>query len=84
MLLLQQTFGSRNSSTFPIMWSSSVEGLLGWESKLVQRTIRPRTDIRSRMAAQGFVQNGAKVYIASRKEAELKAVCDRSLSGPFC
>jgi NADP-dependent 3-hydroxy acid dehydrogenase YdfG len=27
------------------------------------------------MAAQGFVQNGAKVYIASRKESELKKVC---------
>jgi NAD(P)-dependent dehydrogenase (short-subunit alcohol dehydrogenase family) len=26
------------------------------------------------MAAQAFVQNGAKVFIASRKEAELKAV----------
>ncbi len=26
------------------------------------------------MAAQGFVQNGAKVFIASRKESELKAV----------
>ena len=36
------------------------------------------------MAAQGFVQNGAKVYIASRKEAELKAVCDRPLSEPSC
>ena len=24
------------------------------------------------MAAQGFVQNGAKVFIASRKESELK------------
>ena len=65
------------------MWSSSVEGPLGWESKLVQRTIRPSTDVCSRMAAQGFVQNGAKVYIASRKEAELKAVCDRPLSEPF-
>ena len=27
------------------------------------------------MAASGFVQNGAKVFIASRKEAELKKVC---------
>lgn len=27
------------------------------------------------MAAQGFVQNGARVFIASRKESELKAVC---------
>ena len=26
------------------------------------------------MAAQGFVQNGARVFIASRKESELKAV----------
>ena len=26
------------------------------------------------MAAQAFVQNGAKVFIASRKEAELKKV----------
>jgi short-subunit dehydrogenase involved in D-alanine esterification of teichoic acids len=26
------------------------------------------------MAAQGFVENGAKVYIASRKESELKKV----------
>ena len=26
------------------------------------------------MCAQGFVQNGAKVFIASRKESELKAV----------
>ena len=26
------------------------------------------------MAAQGFVQNGAKVFIASRKESELKKV----------
>lgn len=29
------------------------------------------------MAAQGFVQNGAKVIIASRKEAELKKTADR-------
>ena len=29
------------------------------------------------MAAQGFVQNGAKVYIASRKESELKKASDR-------
>ena len=36
------------------------------------------------MAAQGFVQNGAKVYIASRKESELKAVRDRSPSELFC
>ena len=27
------------------------------------------------MAAQGFVQNGARVIIASRKESELKTVC---------
>ena len=29
------------------------------------------------MAAQGFVQNGAKVIIASRKESELKSTSDR-------
>ncbi|OCT49916.1 Rhamnolipids biosynthesis 3-oxoacyl-[acyl-carrier-protein] reductase [Cladophialophora carrionii] len=29
------------------------------------------------MAAQGFVQNGAKVFIASRKESELKKTTDR-------
>ncbi|KIW70216.1 hypothetical protein PV04_02508 [Phialophora macrospora] len=29
------------------------------------------------MAAQGFVQNGAKVFIASRKESELKKTADR-------
>ena len=29
------------------------------------------------MAAQGFVQNGAKVIIASRKESELKQTADR-------
>jgi NAD(P)-dependent dehydrogenase (short-subunit alcohol dehydrogenase family) len=29
------------------------------------------------MAAQGFIQNGAKVYIASRKESELKKATDR-------
>jgi NADP-dependent 3-hydroxy acid dehydrogenase YdfG len=29
------------------------------------------------MAAQAFVQNGAKVFIASRKESELKATTDR-------
>ncbi|KAK4943472.1 hypothetical protein LTR10_016963 [Elasticomyces elasticus] len=29
------------------------------------------------MAAQGFVQNGAKVFIASRKESELKKASDR-------
>jgi len=29
------------------------------------------------MAAQGFVQNGAKVFIASRKESELKTTSDR-------
>ncbi|KIW11293.1 hypothetical protein PV08_10593 [Exophiala spinifera] len=29
------------------------------------------------MAAQAFVQNGAKVYIASRKESELKKTSDR-------
>ena len=29
------------------------------------------------MAAQGFVQNGAKVIIASRKESELKSTADR-------
>jgi NADP-dependent 3-hydroxy acid dehydrogenase YdfG len=29
------------------------------------------------MAAQGFVQNGAKVIIASRKESELKKTADR-------
>ncbi|KAF2437083.1 3-oxoacyl-reductase [Tothia fuscella] len=29
------------------------------------------------MAAQGFVQNGARVFIASRKEAELKKTTDR-------
>jgi len=29
------------------------------------------------MAAQGFVQNGAKVFIASRKESELKKTSDR-------
>ena len=29
------------------------------------------------MAAQGFVQNGAKVIIASRKESELKNTADR-------
>jgi short-subunit dehydrogenase involved in D-alanine esterification of teichoic acids len=28
------------------------------------------------MAAQAFVQNGAKVFIASRKESELKKVCE--------
>ena len=27
------------------------------------------------MAASGFVQNGAKVFIASRKESELRKVC---------
>jgi short-subunit dehydrogenase involved in D-alanine esterification of teichoic acids len=27
------------------------------------------------MAAQGFVQNGSRVFIASRKESELKKVC---------
>lgn len=27
------------------------------------------------MAAQAYVQNGAKVIIASRKESELKKVC---------
>jgi hypothetical protein len=26
------------------------------------------------MAAQGFIQNGARVFIASRKESELKKV----------
>lgn len=29
------------------------------------------------MAAQGFVQNGARVIIASRKESELKSTADR-------
>ena len=29
------------------------------------------------MAAQGFVQNGAKVIIASRKKDELESTCDR-------
>lgn len=29
------------------------------------------------MAAQGFIQNGAKVFIASRKESELKKTCSR-------
>jgi NAD(P)-dependent dehydrogenase (short-subunit alcohol dehydrogenase family) len=29
------------------------------------------------MAAQGFVQNGAKVFIASRKDSELKKTADR-------
>merc|ERR1711939_706158 len=29
------------------------------------------------MAAQGFVQNGARVFIASRKESELKKTADR-------
>ncbi|KAG9768348.1 Rhamnolipids biosynthesis 3-oxoacyl-[acyl-carrier-protein] reductase [Exophiala dermatitidis] len=29
------------------------------------------------MAAQGFIQNGAKVFIASRKESELKKTADR-------
>ena len=29
------------------------------------------------MAAQGFVQNGARVFIASRKESELKKTTDR-------
>ncbi len=29
------------------------------------------------MAAQGFIQNGAKVFIASRKESELKKTTDR-------
>ena len=29
------------------------------------------------MAAQGFVQNGARVIIASRKESELKKTSDR-------
>ncbi len=29
------------------------------------------------MAAQGFVQNGAKVFIASRKESELKKTAER-------
>jgi len=29
------------------------------------------------MAAQGFIQNGARVFIASRKESELKKTCDR-------
>lgn len=29
------------------------------------------------MAAQAFVQNGAKVIIASRKESELKKTADR-------
>jgi len=29
------------------------------------------------MAAQGFIQNGAKVFIASRKESELKKTSDR-------
>lgn len=29
------------------------------------------------MAAQAFVQNGARVIIASRKESELKATCER-------
>lgn len=27
------------------------------------------------MAAQAFVQNGARVFIASRKESELRKVC---------
>jgi NAD(P)-dependent dehydrogenase (short-subunit alcohol dehydrogenase family) len=35
------------------------------------------------MAAQGFIQNGAKVYIASRKESELKKATDRfNMLGP--
>jgi NADP-dependent 3-hydroxy acid dehydrogenase YdfG len=29
------------------------------------------------MAAQGFVQNGARVFIASRKESELKSTSSR-------
>jgi NAD(P)-dependent dehydrogenase (short-subunit alcohol dehydrogenase family) len=29
------------------------------------------------MAAQAFVQNGARVFIASRKESELKATSER-------
>ena len=29
------------------------------------------------MAAQGLIQNGAKVFIASRKESELKAVSQK-------
>lgn len=29
------------------------------------------------MAAQAFVQNGARVIIASRKESELQKTCDR-------
>ena len=29
------------------------------------------------MAAQAFIQNGAKVFIASRKESELKKTADR-------
>lgn len=29
------------------------------------------------MAAQGFVQNGAKVIIASRKQSELEKTCSR-------
>jgi NAD(P)-dependent dehydrogenase (short-subunit alcohol dehydrogenase family) len=37
------------------------------------------------MAAQAFVQNGARVFIASRKEAELKKVRrDCLLQGPTC
>jgi NAD(P)-dependent dehydrogenase (short-subunit alcohol dehydrogenase family) len=33
------------------------------------------------MAAQGFVQNGARVFIASRKESELKKVGSISQNG---
>lgn len=29
------------------------------------------------MAAQAFVQNGARVFIASRKEGELRKVCSK-------
>ena len=35
------------------------------------------------MAAQGFIQNGARVFIASRKESELKAVCFVLSLAPF-
>jgi NADPH:quinone reductase-like Zn-dependent oxidoreductase len=35
------------------------------------------------MAAQAFIQNGAKVFIASRKEKELKTVCMISPSESF-
>jgi NAD(P)-dependent dehydrogenase (short-subunit alcohol dehydrogenase family) len=35
------------------------------------------------MAAQGFVQNGARVFIASRKESELKKVGQISIASSF-